>query len=624
MEREFLQYYNQELQFIRELSGEFAKLHPAVAGRLSLDSEGASICPDPYVERLLEGFAFLTARIQHKLNAQFPRFTQGLFETLYPDYLCPLPSMTIVQFKPNVTDPSLVEGFPVNRGTRIQSNLGKGDRTRCFFTTCHPLKLFPVSISSANYYTHEIATLGLDQIPQKSRAAIHIQLRAPSTVPLSELPLDTLDVYIRGEGGLPDTILEQLFAHCSGLVVRDSDNPKSSATTLNETCLRRVGFAADEAILPHSPRSFVGHRYLREYFALAKRFNFFRIAGMREALSRVSGNAADIIIFLDKEELGLQNRIDNQTFYLYCTPAINLFPKRLNRLEVVDRFFEYHTIPDRTRPLDFEIYQMKSVVGIGKMSSEKIPIEPFYRATDRSEHARFYYTLQRKPRVLSERERRFGQRSSYSGSEVYISFVDTDCLPAQIDLKELALEAMCTNRHLPLSMPRGVGRTDFDSEESGPWESIRCLEDPTVPRPSFAEGEIGWRIISHLKQNYFSLIDAGAEGASALQDLLRLYCEMHESRFIKQVEGLKSVSSQKIVRRLSGEGPIAFAQGLEIQLHFDEREFTGTGIFVLGTVLREFLAEQVSINSFTETVMVSEQRGEIMRWPTLMGNQPIL
>ena len=175
-----------------------------------------------------------------------------------------------------------------------------------------------------------------------------------------------------------------------------------------------------------------------------------------------------------------------------------------------------------------------------------------------------------------------------------------------------------------MSMPRGVGRTDFDSEDSGPWESIRCLEDPTVPKPSFAEGEIGWRIVSHLSQNYFSLIDADEGGAVALRDLLRLYSEMHENHLLKQIEGIKSVSSSKIIRRVFGEGPIAFAQGLEVCLSFDESEFAGTGIFILSTVLREFFAKHVSMNSFTETVIVSEQRGEVMRWPAQIGCQPIL
>lgn len=590
---------------------------------MSLDPEGASMCPDPYVERLLEGFAFLTARIQQKLNAEFPRFIQGLLETIYPDYLCPLPSMTIVQFQPNLTDPSLAEGFVVQRGSKIQSNLGKGDRTRCIFTTGHGLKLFPLSIEEAKYCTHDFGSLKLPN-EMNARAGMHIQLRAHAGTTFPELPLDSLDFYIRGEGSIPDTVLEQVFAQSTRVYIRSADDKNSRGTTLEKACLERVGFSEDEALLPYSPRSFVGHRYLREYFGLPKRFNFFRIKGLREAVNACPGSLLDIVILFDKQEDSLEDHIDKGTFHLFCTPAINLFPKKLNRLEIEDRFHEYHTIPDRTRPLDFEIYQMKVVTGIGQTSREKIPIEPFYRATDRSEHSRFYYSINRKPRMLSERERRFGQRSSYSGSEVYISFVDAECAPCQPDLKELAFEAICSNRHLPMSMPRGVGRTDFDSDESGPWESIRCLEDPTIPRPSFAEGEMGWRIVSHLSQNYFSLVDSDKGGAVALRSLLRLYSEMHENHLLKQIEGVKSTGLQKIIRRVPGEGPITFARGLEISLHFDENEFSGVGIFILGSVLREFFAKHVSLNSFTETVILSEQRGEVMRWPVQIGQQPII
>ena len=567
---------------------------------------------------------FLTARIRQKLNAEFPRFTQGILETIYPDYLCPLPSMTIVQFQPNLSDPALAEGFPVERDSKIRSNLGKGDRTRCIFTTKHNLKLFPLSIEQAKYCTHDLSSLQLPNNGTKARAGVHIQLRAHAGTTFPELPLDSLDFYVRGEGNIPDTVIEQIFAQASCIYIRDADNTRSNIVTLKKDCLEQVGFSEDEALLPYSPRSFVGHRYLREYFGLPKRFNFFRIKGLREAIKACSGSLLDVIILFKKRENSLEDQIDTGTFHLFCTPAINLFPKKLNRLEIEDRFNEYHTIPDRTRPLDFEIYQIQSVTGIGQTSNEKIPIEPFYRATDRSEHSRFYYSVNRKPRVLSARERRFGKRSSYSGSEVYISFVDTECAPCQLDLKEFSIEAICSNRHLPMSMPRGVGRTDFDSDESGPWESVRCLEDPTMPRPSFAEGEMGWRIVSHLSQNYFSLVDSDKGGAVALRDLLRLYSEMHESHLLKQIEGIKSVSVRKIIKRILCEGPIAFVKGLEISLRFDESEFSGTGIFILGSILQEFFAKHVSVNSFTETVILSEQRGEVMRWPAKIGQQPII
>jgi len=294
-------------------------------------------------------------------------------------------------------------------------------------------------------------------------------------------------------------------------------------------------------------------------------------------------------------------------------------------------------VPDRNRPLDFEIYQIASVTGFGETPDQERQFLPFYQARDTDLETSSFYTVHRVPRLFSDRERLTNRRSSYAGTDVFISIVDGDMTPTPTDLRQLGIRAWCTNRHLPIQMAKGIGRTDFTTDLSGPINAIRVLQGPTLPRgslvlagqdperPQVASGRFSWRLISHLSLNYLSLLDSSPEmGAQALRDLLKLYADPNDRQTLKQIDGIRNVRYQPIIRRVEMPGPITFARGLEITLVFDEAAFEGQGVFVLGAVLEQFFAKYVSLNSFTETVITTQQRKEIMRWPAQMGRRQIL
>ncbi len=623
MDPRLLRFYNRELQHIREVGGEFAAQFPKIAGRLGLDSFE---CADPYVERLLEGFAFMAARVQLKIAAEFPQFTQHLFETLFPHYLAPIPSMTVVQFQPDLAESSLADGYRLSRDTVLRSVLGKDDLTSCEYRTAHDLTLWPVEIVEAKYYTREMGSLGVPN-PQGAKAALRLRLRTAPGLTFNKTKMNELLLYLRGADETPMHIYEQLFANALSVVVRPTEKPVPWHEVIPKTNIRRVGFDQNQALLPYGPASFQGYRILQEYFTFPQRFMFVELEGLGKAFRRCEGNELDIIVLLDRADLYLESAMEPANFALHCTPAINLFPKRADRIHISDRSWEFHVVPDRTRPLDLEVYSVKSVTGFGSGTEDEQPFNSFYSSTDAiaDEQGGAYYSVSRTPRMKSDRERRSGRRSSYIGSEVYISLVDSRSAPYHSDLRQLAIETMCTNRDLPLSMPVGQGNTDFNNEAGGPIKSVRCVSGPTAPRPSFVEGEVAWRLISHLSLNYMSLVDNDpVHGPTSLRDLLKLYGDTSEAHIAKQIEGVKSVSSKSLMRRVATSGPITFARGLEIALTFDEAAFEGTGVFLLGAVLEQFTAKYVSMNSFTETVIKTVDRGEIMRWPARIGTRRLL
>lgn len=622
MDPKLLHYYNRELRHLREIGGEFAGEFPKIAGRLGLDSFE---CADPYVERLLEGFAFLAARVQLKVDAEFPRFTEHLLEFVYPHYLAPTPSMAVVQLQPDPSEGSLAEGFPIPRLTSLRSQIGKGEQTACEYRTAHDLTLWPVEIVAAEYLANPSAVVNFGVPGTKDlKAGIRLRLRATSGLKFNQLALDKLTLFLRGSGAQPVQIYEQFLANALAVAVLPTNKEEGWCEMISGRPCSRLGFADEQALLPFGPRSFQGYRLLHEYFAFPERFLFVELTGLNPALRRCADTELDLIVLLDRVHPQLVNTVEASQFALFCTPAINLFPRRADRIHLTHTEAEYHVVPDRTRPLDFETYALEEVIGYGANQGEEQPFLPFYGSDrgyrHRDENA--YYTLRRQKRLMSSKQRRQGLRSSYVGSETYISLVDAQEAPYRADLKQLGLQLLCTNRDLPLHMPVGLGNTDFSLQTGAPVLSIRCIAGPTRPKPSMAGGGASWRLISHLSLNYLSLMDSDElQGAAALRELLTLYGDPNDDVVRKQIEGVLSTQAKNVVRRVDAVGPIVFGRGVEISVKFEESAFEGGGAFLLGAVLEQFFARYASLNTFTETVVASADRGEIMRWPVRIGRR---
>ncbi len=622
MDPRLLRHYNTELGFMREMGVEFAREFPKIAGRLGL--EGFE-CADPYVERLLEGFSLLAARVQLKLEAQFPRFTEHLLEMVYPNYLAPIPSIAVVQLSPDAAGGTPPEGLSVPRDTVLRSRLGKGEQTACEYRTAHDLQLWPVMLTEAEYVP-TAGALGALQVPDLpgAQAGVRIRLRTMGELGFAKIPLDRLVLFLRGAEGLPGRLYEQLIANRVAVVVRPVARQVPWQEILAATCVRPLGLRDEEAILPLTRWGFQGYRLLQEYFACPERFLFVEIGELARAVTRCEGEELEVIVVLDRRDNSLERVVDVASIALHCTPAVNLFRRRADRIQIDDRAAEYQVIPDRTRPRDYEVHSVLQATGYDASGKQTREFWPFYSLHDRPASAEdtTYFTVRREPRVLGGRERRDGARSRYVGSESFLSLVDPWEGPYQGDIRQLAVTTLCTNRDLPLHMAVGQGVTDFTLEAGLPVESVRCVVGPTRPGATVARGEMAWRLVSQLALNYLSLVEApDGQGATAVRELLRLYGETTDVSVERQIEGVRSVTGKQIVDRVPGPGPMTFARGVEVTITCDDAAFHGVGVFVLATVLEEFFARYVTMNSFTETVLRTVERGEVMRWPARIGRR---
>jgi type VI secretion system protein ImpG len=441
-------------------------------------------------------------------------------------------------------------------------------------------------------------------------------------VPFSELHLDNLALFVTGPEQFSLRIFELLVAGAQASVVRAPNSDDFNVVLDNP--IRPIGFEDEEALLPFGPKSFQGYRLLHEYFSFPSRFQFVELSGLRAGAARCSESELEVVVLLDRHEPSVESAIATTHFELFCAPAINLFPKQIDRIHLNERQHQYHLIADRTRPRDFEVHSLVEAMGVGTRAQSRKEFKPFYATRERVDADAAFYTIHREVRVESEREKRDGARSTYSGSEVFVSLVNGQQGPFFSDLRQLAVRALCTNRDLPLMMSVGTGPSDFYLDSGAPVDSIRCVAGPSEPRPPTAWGASSWRLVSHLSLNYLSITDTNSEaGAAALRQLLQLYGEFGAPAMRRQIEGVRSVTSSGIVRRIHASGPVAFGRGVEITLDCDESAFEGGSAFLFSAVLERFFAKHASINSFTELVFKSAQRGELMRWPARIGRRAI-
>lgn len=629
MDPRLLRLYSDELAHLREVGAEFSREFPKIASRLGM--EGMEVT-DPYVERLLEGFAFLTARVQLKLEAEQPRLIAHLLEATYPNFLAPMPSMMVARFAVDPADPNLVKGYSVPRGSALSSEVARGQDTHCEFTTAHAVTLWPIEVVSVRYFSHS-ADLAAAKIPQLLgiRGGLRIRLRCGGGLRFSQLGLDQLAFYLSAPDDVAFRLHELLLGFASGTLVR-GDAAKAAALDAAQwrgsESVRPLGFAADEALLPESLRAFSGYRLVQEAAAMPQRLLFFEVNGLAERLAGVAADEVELIVVLQRGDADLEALVDTDSIALFCTPAINLFKKRLDRIQIGTGSWEYHVVPDRTRPMDYEVHSIVSVTGFGTGRVAQQEFAPLYAtyheaAAPAEGESQGYYTVRREPRLLSARQKQHGARSSYIGEEVYLSLVDPGHAPYRDDVRQLSVSAWVTNRDLPTLLPHTTGvesAAQWRLESPGPVARVDLLRGPTRPVTRRPVGELGWSLVNHLTLNHLALVgEAPQRAAAALRTMLGLYAPPEDGAWMRQVEGVHGLDARTVVRRLPFKGPLTFGTGVAITLELDDLAFQGTSAFLFASVLERFFARHAAINSFTQLTLRTPQRGEVMRWPPRVG-----
>lgn len=610
MRDDLLYYYERELAFMRQMGAEFAERYPKVASRLQLER---SKCEDPHVERLLEGFAFLAARVHLKIDDDFPEVSESLLNVVYPHYVRPLPSMSLVEFELDPVQGKLTTGLSIPRGSQLYARPSGG--VACRFQTCYDTTLWPVSVAAAQWSTPERLRPAV-RAPE-AVAALRLELRCLPEVRFDRLELDTLRIHLAGEGNVVYPLYELLAGNLVSVLVRDPDGI-ASPVVLGPEALRPAGFGEDEGMLPFPRRSFLGYRLLQEYFTFPEKFLFFDIGGFAELRAAGFGERAEFVFLVSQFERGdrrqvLESGVNERTIRLGCTPVVNLFPQVSEPILLTQRRQEYLLTPDARRPTT-EIFSVDDVTGISPGAREPLRFEPFYSHRHASDNAR--------PQHFWQARRRPSRWRMDEGTDVYLSFADLSARIVHPALDALTARLTCFDGNLPSQLPFGGEASDFELKGGGPLRRITALVKPTpVVQPPLGKPQL-WRLISQLSLNYLSLVD---EGTEALQEILRLHNTGDSAAGEKHIQGITGVSSSASHARVVGEHGLAFARGRRVELQLDEEQFAGGSAYLFASVLERFLGLYASLNSFSAlTATTRQRRRPLGQWAPRSGWRALL
>jgi len=601
MDDRILSYYERELTYIREMGADFARKYPKVAGRLLLEPDK---CEDPHTERLIEAFAFLCGRIHGKIDDDFPEITESLLNILYPHYVNPVPSMSVVRFDPAKKAVGLA-GYRIERGAALYSRPVGGHP--CQFVTAYPVGIWPVEVASAALRDPKRPVRGSQQMLQ-------LQLRMFNNVSISQIPWESLRFFLNGQAQHVHHLYELLLNNvCHVEIEAGNRQGIVEVVPLSPAALRPVGFEDGEAVLPYSKRSFPGYILLHEYFCFPEKFLFIDLCGLASLRGADLRDSLEVCIYLDRT--AKPNTVVNaETFCLNASPVVNLFDRVAEPIRVDQRKTEYRLVADVRRQEATEIFSVNRVAATAADSpGTLIDYSPFYSL---GHHLDDGDSKRRK--VFWLMERRSSGKKGDDGTEVFLSFCDARSAPADPDVETVTAFVTCTNRDLPARLPFGDPGGDFEMETAAPVARIHCLLKPTPARRPSLGGALQWRLVSHLSLNYLSLVE---DGGTALKEILKLYDFENSAVTRQQISGIAGLSSRPVARRI-GE---SFGRGVDVTIEFDEDKFVGTGLFLFASVLERFLAQYVSINSFCQLTARTHQRKDPLRkWPPRNGNRVLL
>lgn len=611
MSDELLLYYEKELAYIRQNGAAFAAEHPKIASRLGINAE---IIEDPHVSRLIEGFAYLNARIQHKLDDDFPELTDALLSVLYPHYQRPIPSMTIVQFEPD--EDKLDASFRVEKNSLLETEQFNGEN--CRFSTVYETILHPFKLSDAKLIGRPFTTPGAQQF-KGAGGVLKLTLSTfKSEITFAETRPDHIRLYLKGQPQHINPLYELLLNKCQAIVMARSESDTQSVR-LSPNLIRPVGFNAEDGILPYPEASFIGYRLLTEYFSFPEKFMFIDLTGLAEKIPQDAGDTLELYFYLDESDVELEQNISSQTFQTGCVPVVNLFQHRADPIKLNHTSTEYQIIPDTRRPVGYEIYSVDKVTA-SSSSGDKESYLPLYGLNHEHQHnePRAYW-------FTTRREARLGTFLRDEGTDVFLSLVDLYFNPNNPDDRTLILETTCSNRDLPSKLPFSADQPRLQSVDgSPPCKRIRCIMQPSATvRPSL-RNHARWRLISHLSLNHLS-ITGRDDATTALREILRLY-DFKDSSFNRaQIDSIIQVQTRAISAPLNIDGRTTICRGFEIEITLDDAQLAGSSSYLFATVLEHYFALYCSINSFTRVlVKLKNKEGYLKKCQPRAGEKILL
>lgn len=581
----FNRYFQEELTHLRDLGKEFSRTHPALAPML------AGATPDPDVERLLEGVAFLTALLRQKLDDEFPEFINELMQLIWPHYLRPIPSTTLIAFTPK---PTLRQSTIISPGIQVASIPVEG--TSCLFRTCYEVEVHPLVLVDASF---------TQPSGQPPLIKLLFELKG---LKLSDWQPKSLRLFLGGDYPEASDLYLLLNRHLRRIHIKPLDKGKSCF--LGPEDLKPVGFSDKEPLIPYPTHAFPGYRVIQEYFVSPQKFLFLDLTGWERWEERGGGSRFEVHFELHDLPFS-PPRIKKDHFVLSVTPAVNLFPHDADPIQIDHRMTKYLIRPAGSNPEHHQVYSVQSVVGYIQGTAQERPYVPFEVFNpDPQSHPVYRITIRQSP--LREMLDLF----------LSVAYPPGVGLPPS---ETLSIQILCTNGALPENLR--LGDISLPTSSSPETAEFKNILPPTIsllpPLEGKKEGEnLRWRLLAHLFLNTLSL--ARTENLKALLEQYifpggrSLTHTLANRKRIEGIEGLEAKISDRLVSGI-------LMRGQEIELKLRQEKFASQGdMYLFGSVLDHFLGNYASLNHFTRLTLQEVTKGESYQWPARIGDHPLI
>ncbi|MGE8393702.1 type VI secretion system baseplate subunit TssF [Pseudomonas sp. BIGb0427] len=586
--------YMEERRRLRELADEFAEDDPRLAHFLGSEAS------DPDVERLMEGFAFLTAKLAMKIDDHLPEITQPLLQLVYPNFLRPLPSVTLVRFDP--IDHALSESQLIPKGTALFSR--PVDGVNCTFRTCTDVTLYPLVIDE------------ICHIDSADKSIVHIDLGALTEQPLRQLDCDRLSFHLGGAASNALTLYQWLSQHLHKVVLHINDHRYS----LPPATLTFAGFEPGEALLPSPGEHLDGYRLIQEYFYFPQRFHGFNLTELRRYWPDVAAEHIRLELRFDAPfPNGFQ--LDRDSLSLYCTPAINLFDHPARPIPLDGQAVCEAVQPSGRRAQAYEIFSVDKVAtrrrdtqtSHDEQSLEFAPYEALPRRVERAEErSAHYYSVTLEQDLIKERARHV------------IRLLHGDQRPYRGQQQTLNIDLTCCNGNLPLQLD--IGDINLTTQATPSFATYRNLTRPTRCYPPALDddlhGDVQWVLLSNLALNDLSLSCADAlKAVLQVYDFVAPYDLQHKRATQRRLNAIEHASTAPTDWLIKGL-PV---RGMLTTLRVNPNAFDNEGdLQLFGSVLSHFMALYASSNSFHQLEIINSVRNTSFVWPARTGQQPVM
>jgi type VI secretion system VasI/ImpG family protein len=598
---DFLDYYRDNLIYIRTLAAEFAAEFPKVAGRLSLSEFE---CQDPYIERLLEGTAFLSARVEKKLDDGYNNFLESVLNSVAPGALYPIPSGAVLELAPNYSNEQARKGFTLEAGT-IFDALIPSINTPCRFSTFTAAPVVPFSVSGTEYVTRNIAGFAINN--PEAASALHLKLSAEISESIPSL--SELMFFIDLPEADASLLQRQLLHDTAGVYVKKGEGSFIACPDVRfDTPMYDGAQFFREKRLKGNVK---GLSLLQNFFAYPSFFKFFSVKNIASVFSNTNAASLEILIVFRRREASHASLIDAASLKLNCAPAINLFTRRSDRIAIEKDAYEFHIVPERSATRDYEVASVNKLEFFNERNETLFYAVKFYDEPILEDKKERNFFSQRRRKTLFDRK--VTQRSSYNGTEVFVAFTAQN---QHIEnAYQFTAELVCTNRDLPLLLLPDTALTSTAPQVRRAAFAVW----PTRPNYPLIErgGGADFEKLSHIVFNMSAMLwQNGAFPLEMFKAMLRSYTVRSDDETERILDGIVSLESEPVTFRFFNKGAVFFEQGWKALLTLDETAYAGVGYYTFAQILREILFSLTPLNTILEIDFYTQQGGRIATWKT--------